>query len=821
MGRAIQNAVAAAALIGISLYLWREGYQYSDWAVVALLPAAVVIWTGFLPLVRDTWRARLHTALREESPLGKILTGKLRAHLLSGLFTTIAITLLAWRALSVTLIEVTVLATAIILSATLFSIGLNWLSKHFHRPFARSIAASVVTWTVAFPFTLAIAWTTWEWSQMPGAMLNASLYDAMNSGLGELPDRGGLVTNILGLLSGYEAAKLWIVIQLREYPFVGVLFSLDAALYAFVLCRSAIVIALFVETLRPRRTATSILQGHPAEHEALKEIFAMSRPAPHLGRWFWGAFIVMAGISIGLSISAMLRSPPDIPEATLEAPTAQPIEMSAGKLHASLSVANQRAVAEAKALIPSVLEEAYRPVYAGIPVYADFHYSVWGQYAELSAAAIGDVGSKLQETLFDGFDSRLEKVALDLDAVFNEAYLASVEEEITAATRDGSSIGNLTRTAITDSRERMMVTAPVATAAAAATGVTTKAASAAIAKNMAAKLAVKAAAKTGGKWAAASAAAGSGALLCSWTGPGAALCAAAGGVGAWVAADYGIVRIDEYWNRADFEADLRSMIDEQKTQHSAALERAIDSRSLAVKEESDTVVQNLDFTMRKLTGGTNPEICAIVEDLSQRYQSMRTSIGARNESAMQEIRELIAAHEGDFSLGPLVREIDENLNSAHRARITEVKVSGNLPTEFRADRDVTIQLILDGKRYQADRIKGSQASGFATTFNPDWEISINAPTSYGVAIEQHVRFDLFSNRKRYFGGSSSVSVSDALGGTSALVETLKLRLPISRDEQAETIEDVVVSPTEGARLFLSFQLHAEALLELHKSPSCS
>jgi len=59
---------------------------------------------------------------------------------------------------------------------------------------------------------------------------------------------------ILSVPYGFEAAKLWGVVQLREYPAAGVLFSLDTALFVFILCRTAIIVTLFVEA--------NVIKGH-------------------------------------------------------------------------------------------------------------------------------------------------------------------------------------------------------------------------------------------------------------------------------------------------------------------------------------------------------------------------------------------------------------------------------------------------------------------------------------------------------------------------------------------------------------------------------
>lgn len=247
MLRSIHTAFAAASMCLLSLYIWRESYRYTDWAVLALLPLALGIWAGSWPLVLRPWRARIDVIVRDDSPLRKILTGRLRAFFLSGIFTFVAVTLLAWQAWTVSWQGALVLAVAFVTSAMLFSAGQNILIAHFHQPFACGISTSMVTWMVAAPFTLVIAWTTWAWTKMPGGMLDATIYSAVASGIDKLPDRGGWISAILMLPAGYDAAKLWVVIQLRDYPIVGAIFSLDAALFAFVLCRSAIVVTQFIE----------------------------------------------------------------------------------------------------------------------------------------------------------------------------------------------------------------------------------------------------------------------------------------------------------------------------------------------------------------------------------------------------------------------------------------------------------------------------------------------------------------------------------------------------------------------------------------------
>jgi len=246
-----KDAASATALIGVSFYLWRIAYNSSDWAVLALLPLALVVFVGFWPLMLAPWKARLKVILRETSPLSQILTGKIRATLLSVAFTLVTIIVLAWQALSATLAVNAIMLAAVFASGFIFSVGQRLLVRHFYQPFARVIATNLVTWVVALPLMLIIAITTWGWSPIHNTMLDANFLEALQIGMENLPTRRGWISEVLAVPYAFESAKFWAIIQIKNYPQVATLFSalfsLDAALYSFILCRVSIVVTQFVE----------------------------------------------------------------------------------------------------------------------------------------------------------------------------------------------------------------------------------------------------------------------------------------------------------------------------------------------------------------------------------------------------------------------------------------------------------------------------------------------------------------------------------------------------------------------------------------------
>ncbi|MDU8912489.1 hypothetical protein [Aestuariicoccus sp. MJ-SS9] len=240
------KAVGSTAFLGLSLYLWRVGYHFSDWAILALLPMAVLLFFGSWPLIIDPWKERLHLALLPQSPLSRLLSGKFRTAFLAMTFVFVSVALLAWQCLTASPLQATILLMLVFTAGFSFSWSQDFLVRHFRQPFARYWATSLGTWLVAAPFTLIIAWITWSSESQPGEMLTATFQEALKIGIDQLPARRGLIAELLSWLYAYDAAKLWLVIQYKEYRMLAVFFSLDAALLGFVLARASIIITNFI-----------------------------------------------------------------------------------------------------------------------------------------------------------------------------------------------------------------------------------------------------------------------------------------------------------------------------------------------------------------------------------------------------------------------------------------------------------------------------------------------------------------------------------------------------------------------------------------------
>jgi len=120
MIRSIQNVVLAAVALFMPLYIWRMYYPHSDWAILVFLPLAVLFFLGYLSLAAAIFRARWGLALVPNSPLARVLTGKVGATCRAIVFLLVSTILLAWQSLVSSFQEIVILVILCFVSSALF-----------------------------------------------------------------------------------------------------------------------------------------------------------------------------------------------------------------------------------------------------------------------------------------------------------------------------------------------------------------------------------------------------------------------------------------------------------------------------------------------------------------------------------------------------------------------------------------------------------------------------------------------------------------------------------------------------------------------------
>ncbi|MFT4621089.1 MAG: hypothetical protein ACI9KS_002217 [Sulfitobacter sp.] len=294
-----------------------------------------------------------------------------------------------------------------------------------------------------------------------------------------------------------------------------------------------------------------------------------------LGGPFWALIASLTMLTIGLTGYGIQRGDFD----------AQRRVIPLAEIAAIVDDAASRAQTATVSQVDNHLDLLFGPVDAAIPAYADFHYSVLGEYTQLAQLATGQVGDALEERLFGGFQERLDGSVSSLEAQFNATYEQALNAKLSTAL-EGAELRFLTegtRIALEDASARASTGKPISLVlgvAGARIGMqAVKIVSRAVARKLVLSIGRKTAAKTATRGTGAGGAAGVGAAIGAPLGPiGAAVGGAGGFIVGWLATDYAVIKLDELFNREEFEAEIRAMIGAERAALRTILIAQIESK---------------------------------------------------------------------------------------------------------------------------------------------------------------------------------------------------------------------------------------------------
>lgn len=235
-------------MVGFAFCFKPIATEFGKISLVALLPITICTFLGVWALAIDSWRARIGITMRAESRFLWLASGQFRALILSTAFSVLSVSVLAWLAIKASILNVSIILALVFVAGSVFLVFERILIRHFYQPFARTIAVFIASILSAVPFFLLIAYGAWAWDVYPGALQTATFGEAVQIGLDETPKNLGMLSALLSVPFAYDAAKVWAVVQLRDYPIVAALFSFDAAIFSFVMARTGIVATIFVQS---------------------------------------------------------------------------------------------------------------------------------------------------------------------------------------------------------------------------------------------------------------------------------------------------------------------------------------------------------------------------------------------------------------------------------------------------------------------------------------------------------------------------------------------------------------------------------------------
>lgn len=235
--------IACSLALALPLYLWQTLYPQSDWAALALLPLAVMIFAGSLKVALARRQAELAAILLPGSGLNHWLKGRIAACLSASILTVITVPLLASKTLTAEWPELLVLAALCISTFLTFDLLHNRLLRHAQHQFLPALAtnlSALISGTLFFPV---YTWVSWSLTPVPGHFRSTGFSDAMLQGLTTLPERSGWITELLSLIVTLENAKLWLFVNLGNTPVLLLVYVIYAATLCFVVARGVVAIS--------------------------------------------------------------------------------------------------------------------------------------------------------------------------------------------------------------------------------------------------------------------------------------------------------------------------------------------------------------------------------------------------------------------------------------------------------------------------------------------------------------------------------------------------------------------------------------------------
>ncbi len=207
------------------------------------------------------------------------------------------------------------------------------------------------------------------------------------------------------------------------------------------------------------------------------------------------------------------------------------------------------------------IDKLFTSVENNVDVFLDFHYSVYGEYAELAAMAIGDIGETIQQRLFGSdFESKVKNTANSI----NKKHLQILTNHLNKIQRLGfdgvdTKLNADIFTTLSADIMKNKITQESKLGLLVASRFVPRLVQA-VSTKLAGKFVVKVIAKTSAKLAAATAGAAVGTIC----GPFFWICSPVAAAGFWLATDVVIVTTFEALNRDDFKKEILQSIKDTK-----------------------------------------------------------------------------------------------------------------------------------------------------------------------------------------------------------------------------------------------------------------
>lgn len=308
-----------------------------------------------------------------------------------------------------------------------------------------------------------------------------------------------------------------------------------------------------------------------------------------LSKTFWITIFTLAAVTIILSLLPLLSTTNPTGgntgnSASREIKIRPAYEIQSTILQSSIIEASEMTNNQVADFIDRRLDQIFWPVYAAIPGYVEFHYSVVGEYLTLYTGATNafdeEVATEVEKRLYAGFDRSVERFSMEIDDEYGRLFQINLNNVVTATLPQGTAmedLGEITTAILDDTLERATIGVPVSGMGSMGGAVAAKSIGKAVFAKTTAKIGIKVVSKTG--------MALSGAVIGSAVGPvGTIAGGIVGGVAGWFLADAVIVNVDQWFNSSEFEQELKGYVDEHKIGLRDTLIAAVENKTASIQD---------------------------------------------------------------------------------------------------------------------------------------------------------------------------------------------------------------------------------------------
>ncbi|SMM99840.1 hypothetical protein SPONN_1042 [uncultured Candidatus Thioglobus sp.] len=320
-----------------------------------------------------------------------------------------------------------------------------------------------------------------------------------------------------------------------------------------------------------------------------KWLFGLISGMSKFEKLFWQTILVLLFIVIVLSALQENQKSKPSPEPPLKTPILweeSAKNLKKYKTEISDNLKEQKQVIHSR--ISRVADDLFNT--NKVDSFLDFHYSVTGEYIELGMGAVGKIEQIVVKKLFGSdFNEKQNQALINMQKQFEVGTKKHTDKISKIALKDIDIQSN--NKALTRLNSDIKANIQVQfnkVGAVAAIGIMSKLSakmSLKIAKSAATKLSVKTLGKIAAKGGLAVFGASTG-VLC---GPAVAACAIVVGTSAWLATDYITIKLDKFWHRDEFKAEIIKLMNDGKQsfikQYSGIYFSALDDLSQETQKE--------------------------------------------------------------------------------------------------------------------------------------------------------------------------------------------------------------------------------------------